>query len=323
MIVDSKGRKFKKLRVSLTHECNYSCVYCVYDNKPDHAAVNNYSSASYQAKPLPSSDLIEIIRNLHRELKLGAVRLTGGEPLLYPRLVSIITAICDMGIANIGMTTNGHLLYNKAKMLYSAGLRSVNISLDALSEDTFIQMSRYNGLSRVMKSIDAALDNGLNVKLNTVVVAGRNNHEILPLLHFAMRKGIIIRFLELMPMGPLHERRDAMFFSSSQILEVIQSEYPIEALPGESGATADYWSISGKKAFGIIANDSSPFCNDCNRLRLDSYGNIYGCLSSLIPVPVSPTMTSDAMRSSLKLALTHKQTTHFVGNNRTMQSIGG
>lgn len=323
MIVDSKGRQFKKLRVSLTHECNYACVYCVYDKKPDNSNVPDFSSVTYPAKPLPSSDLIEIIRKLHRELKLSAVRLTGGEPLLYPRLVSVITAILDMGIANIGMTTNGHLLHSKAKMLYSAGLRSVNISLDAISDDTFTQMSRRDGLSKVIRSIDASLANGLDVKLNTVLVAGRNDNEILPLLHFAISKGIVIRFLELMPMGPLHERRDAMFFSSSQILEVIRSVYSIEAMPGDKGATANYWSINGRKAFGIIANDSSPFCNDCNRLRLDSYGNIYGCLSSLIPIPVSQIANGAELRSSLKLALSHKQTTRFVGNSRTMQSIGG
>lgn len=323
MITDIKGRHFKKLRVSLTHECNYACVYCVYDNKQDQSFVSEVTSMFNPVKPLSSGSLIEIIRKLHDELKLSAVRLTGGEPLLHPRLISIVASIRDLGIANIGMTTNGHLLYSKAKALHEAGLCSVNISLDALSNDTFKQMSRHDGLSRVIKSIDVALNAGLNVKLNTVVVAGRNNKEILPLLDFALQRGIIIRFLELMPMGPLHEVRDTKFFSQAQILEVIRKGYSIESLSREDGATADYWSINGRKAFGIIANDSSPFCNDCNRLRLDSYGNIYGCLSNLIPIPVSPATDSDEMRSSLKLALSHKQTTHFVGNNRTMQSIGG
>jgi cyclic pyranopterin phosphate synthase len=321
MIADASGRSFKKLRVSLTHECNYACVYCSYGYKSEEKP--SYLKTNQLRKVLPASELTEIIKNIHSLLQLKAVRLTGGEPLLYPRIKSIIEAIRDMGILNIGMTTNGHLLQSKVKELHEAGLQSVNISLDALSEDRFTQMSRFPGLSRVLASIDATLDLGLNIKLNTVIVAGRNEQEILPLLDFSMRKNIVIRFLELMPMGPLHKTMNGMFFSKYHILEVIRSLYTITELPRETSSTADYWGINGKKAFGIIANDSSPFCSDCNRLRLDNYGNLYGCLSSLIPVPVKAGLSENEMKSALKLAITHKQPARFVGNSRTMQSIGG
>lgn len=321
MIRDETGRTFKKLRVSLTHDCNYACVYCSYgynsEERPSHLLTNRLR------KVLPASELIELIRNIHFALELKTVKLTGGEPLLYPGIKSIIGAIRDMGISNIGMTTNGHLLQSKAKELCEAGLQSVNISLDALSEERFRQMSRFPGLSRVLNSIDTALDLGLNVKLNSVVVAGRNEQEILPLLDFAMRKNIVIRFLELMPMGPLHKTMNGMFFSKYHILEIICAQHVITELPRETSSTADYWSINGKKAFGIIANDSSPFCNDCNRLRLDNYGNIYGCLSSLVPVQVKAGIGTEELKSALQLAIKHKQPSRFTGNSRTMQSIGG
>jgi GTP 3',8-cyclase len=324
MIADATGRRFKKLRVSLTHECNYACIYCADGAKVDHAAKKPMPvSLVPENKTLSSSGLIDIITKLHAELQLDAVRFTGGEPLLQPRIISMLTAVRSMGIENIGMTTNGELLHRKAKSLYDSGLKSVNISLDALSPDVFKQMSLHDGLLNVMKAIDASLNAGMTVKLNTVVVAGKNHHQILPLLKFALERGIVIRFLELMPMGPLHHSRNEMFFPSSQILSAIRSEYPIEPLSKDNGATADYWSIGGKKAFGIIANNSSPFCSDCNRLRLDSYGNLYGCLSSLIPIPVTSADSIAEIRSALQLAITHKQPSRFIGNNRTMQSIGG
>ena len=318
MITDASGRQFKKLRVSLTHECNYSCLYCADGNKSEVDLVSNETK-----KLLPSAELIEIIRKLHSELRLDAVRLTGGEPLLHPRIRSIVEAIRDMDVSNIGMTTNGHLLKSKAKGLYDAGLCSVNISLDALSPKVFEEMSLHHGLPNVLRAIDSSLNVGMKVKFNTVVVAGKNDKEILPLLKFAIDKGIVIRFLELMPMGPLYNNRKELFFSSAQMLDLIGLQYPIVKLPRDNGATSDYWSIDGRKAFGIIANDSAPFCSDCNRLRLDSYGNIFGCLSSLIPIPVSTDSSEEKMQSALQLALTHKQPAHFAGNQRTMQSIGG
>lgn len=323
MIVDSSGRTFKKLRISLTHECNYACVYCANGEKTNQPQTNPLQEETFVKNVLPTNDLIEIVRKLHGVLQLNAVRLTGGEPLLHPRIRTFVAGIHDLGIDNIGMTSNGHLLQSKAVILRNAGLKSVNISLDALSPETFNQMSRYSGLSKVLKSIDVSMEAGLKVKLNTVVISGQNQHEILPLLEFAMNKGIIIRFLELMAMGPLHKSQKTLFFSSAQILNIIRSRYAIEALSQENSSTSRYWSIHGKPAFGIIANDSSPFCSDCNRLRLDSYGNVYGCLSSLIPVPVAPSMSNVALNRALKEAISHKQPSHFLGNLRTMQSIGG
>ncbi|MDD4991705.1 MAG: radical SAM protein [Paludibacter sp.] len=317
---DIYGRTFKKLRVSLTHECNYACLYCADGSKNNSPVSKNYVR---KQTILPVSELLQLIENLNNELALETIRLTGGEPMLHPELLTIVAGIKKLNVGKIAMTTNGHMLYSKVEQLRDAGLTSINISLDALDVETFKKMSRNPGLENVLRSIDAAIDCGLEVKLNTVVLNGVNNHQIVPLLDFAMSKNILIRFLELMPMGPLHHSYKELFFSEKQMLNTISEQYEIHALPKENHATAHYWSILGQQTFGIIANDSTPFCKDCDRLRLDSYGNIYGCLSSLKAIELKANTKAYLLTEALAEALTHKQMQSFAGNTRTMQSIGG
>jgi cyclic pyranopterin phosphate synthase len=324
MSKDLHGRTFKKLRVSLTHECNYACLYCA-DGSKNNSGSQSLASGNYLRKQsiIPVAELLHIIANLHTELRLDTIRLTGGEPMLHPELLSIVGGIKKLNVGKIAMTTNGHMLYSKVEQLRDAGLSSVNISLDALDIDTFKKMSRNPGLENVLRSIDAAIACGLEVKLNTVVLNGENNQQIVPLLDFAMSKNILIRFLELMPMGPVHHSYKELFFSERMILDTISEKYVIRAMPKENHATAHYWSILGQSAFGIIANDSTPFCKDCDRLRLDSYGNIYGCLSSMKAIGLKSNTKTYLLKEALAEALTHKQEQSFVGNSRTMQSIGG
>ncbi len=325
MTNDVYGRTFKKLRVSLTHECNYGCLYCADGLSKKNSGNQSFVSVNYIQNQtiIPVAELLQLIANLHNELALETIRLTGGEPMLHPELLSIVTGIKKLNVRKIAMTTNGHMLYSKVEKLRDAGLSSVNISLDALDEETFEKMSRNPGLDNVLRSIDAAIACGLEVKLNTVILKGVNNHQILPLLDFAMSKNILIRFLELMPMGPLHHSYKELFFSEEQMQNTISERYEILAMPKENHATAHYWKIQGQQAFGIIANDSTPFCKDCDRLRLDSYGNIYGCLSSLKAIELKAHTKSYMLAEALAEALTHKQVHSFTGNARTMQSIGG
>lgn len=312
MITDQTGRRFQKLRISLTNQCNYACVYC---------SENGVDTKNQQS--LETSKLLGMVALLHKTLNLKAVRLTGGEPLLNLHIIQIVEQIKSLGIHNIGMTTNGHYLSGKAAQLKNAGLNSVNISLDGLTEESFKKLSRKYGLVRVLEAIDVSVSEGLKVKINTVVVAGQNDNQILPLIEFAMQKGIVIRFLELMSMGALNRNKQSMFFSENQMLEIISKNYSIEEEKKEENSTARYWKINGKRAFGIIANDSTPFCSDCDRLRLDSFGNIYGCLSSLIPLKLEPEAKHSEIQTLLLQALKHKQQVHFTGNARTMKSIGG
>jgi len=230
--------------------------------------------------------------------------------------------IRQLGIHDIKMTTNGFLLAKKAVFLQKAGLRSINVSLDALSESSFYRVTKRTGLKQVIEGIIAAQEIGLEVKINTVIMAGENDQEILPLLDFAFRNGIKIRFLELMGMGHLFGDTDSKFFSRQAILERISSVYEIHEQAKECGDTATYWRTSCGHSFGIIANESQPFCADCNRLRLDCHGNIYGCLSSNTPIPLGEVISQQGLEAGLRAALGQKQM-RFSGSEMSMLTIGG
>ena len=317
-IKDEYGRTFRTLRVSLLQHCNLGCVYCV-AGEDDLKQAN----ASPVGGSLTVDGLLAIIRRLHGQLQLDHVRLTGGEPLLYPDLAALIRGIRDAGIASVRMTTNGFLLERQAASLKAAGLEALNVSLDAIDEDVFFRMSRrHNGL-RIIRGIDAALQAGLAVKINAVVMKGINDGEILPLLDFAISRGIPIRYLEVMAMGHLHEDADRFLFSQDEILRVIGSRHLLKPLPRAEGATARYWTTEDGHVFGVIANESEPFCRDCDRLRLDSSGRIYGCLSSNHPIGLVTDESEEEWRDKLQQALAQKQALRFVGSDLSMLRIGG
>lgn len=314
LLTDSIGRSFKVLRVSLLDRCNFACTYCVCED--------GIPAATPRPVVLSSDELVDLIGRLHDVLHLQTIRLTGGEPLLYPDLPKLITGIRQLGIHDIKMTTNGFLLAKKVASLQEAGLRSINVSLDALSETSFYKVTKRAGLKQVLEGITAAQEMGLEVKINTVIMAGENDQEILPLLDFAFRHGLKIRFLELMGMGHLFGDTDSKFFPRQAMLERISSIYKIDEQAKECGDTATYWRTSCGHSFGIIANESQPFCADCNRLRLDCHGNIYGCLSSNTPIPLREVISQQGLEAGLRAALGQKQM-RFSGSEMSMLTIGG
>lgn len=205
VIQDQYGRTFRTLRVSLLSHCNLGCVYCVAGDGEIKAANITHSS-------LPVPELLAIIRRLHEQLGLSTIRLTGGEPLLYHGLTDLISGIREAGISSIKLTTNGFLLERLAMPMKQAGMRSINVSLDAVDEDIFYKMSRRHAVQRVVQGIDKALEAGLEVKINSVVMRGINEGQILPLLEFAFSRRCRIRLLEVMAMGHLHDQADRYLF---------------------------------------------------------------------------------------------------------------
>lgn len=316
-IRDNLDRTFKTLRVSLLNTCNLACVYCCCGNDDSK---ENYKSAKGQS--LPAGDLLKLIAKLHERLELTTVRLTGGEPLLYRELPELVKGIRDLGIEELKLTTNGLLLENMASALKDAGISSINVSLDAIDHGVYFLMSRRHDLGRTLKGIEAAQKLGIEVKINSVVMKGLNDNQILPLLQYAFQKNITIRFLEIMAMGHLHDSADQHFFSQEEILCRIDTHYPAFPLPRKSSSTSNYWQTADGKTFGIVANESEPFCSDCNRLRLDAYGNIYGCLSSNNPISIREA-SPQLLDSSLKEALAQKQSVKFTGSTLSMLHIGG
>jgi len=315
-IRDKYGRTFRTLRVSLLSHCNLACVYCV-------AGEEELGEMNRTPDDLSAEELLGIILRLRGELPLETVRLTGGEPLLYAGLVELVEGLVSMGVQQIKLTTNGILLERKAVALKQAGLQSINVSLDAVDEAVFARMSRRNSVGRVIRGIGTALDAGLTVKLNAVVMKGMNDDQVLPLLDFAFERGITIRFLEVMGMHHLFHHSDRFLLTQQEILRLISERHGVTDLGREASATARYWVTERGQRFGIISNQSEPFCSDCDRLRLDSHGHIYGCLSSDHPIPLDQGDDPVAWRDKLRQALAQKQNLRFTGSPLSMLQIGG
>lgn len=316
MITDIHNRTFKTLRISLIGLCNLGCVYCV---------SNNEKKPLYRKKALSHLEIIDIITKLHQLLGLKTIRLTGGEPTLYPRLTELIEGLSPLQI-DLKMTTNGYNLEKLITPIYDAGLKHINISLDTINESTFKKISNRTKVSKILESIEKCKEKGFIIKLNTVIIRGINDHEIIDILNYAHQLDVPVRFLELMKMGHLFsDDHKKYYFSEQEILESIKSEYSISKDIRTPHATANYFSINNKKyKFGIIANESEPFCSDCDRLRLDISGNIYGCLSDNHPLDISEDFRNDnSLAQKLQMALLQKQTDFFKGSKLSMLAIGG
>lgn len=321
-IEDSLGRRFEKLRISLLNTCNFSCVYCVSEENGGMPAISSTKTSSEQQ--LSPDELITLIEAVHRLTHLKSIRLTGGEPLLYPNLYQLIQRIYAMGISDIRMTTNAFYLLGNARRLFDAGVRSVNISVDAIDPHIFNKIARYQNTARVFKGIDAALKAGMHVKLNAVIMRGKNDSQILPLLEYATELGVKIRFLELMKMGHLYHAENGLFYSQKEMLDTIREKYDVEALPRDYAATANYWRASNGGTFGVIANESAPFCRDCNRLRMDSRGIFYGCLSNSHGEKIGPYIHDESLLAEKLMGLLRlKQPVKFRGSELSMRNIGG
>jgi cyclic pyranopterin phosphate synthase len=314
-ITDIYNRSFKSLRVSLLSACNFGCLYCV-----DEEQVGKRNSCG--SDRMADEELIALILKLHRLLGLETIRLTGGEPLLFKGVADLVKKLKAAGVPRVTLTTNGVLLGRLATALAGAGLDALNVSLDALDPEVFSKITGRKHLHKVLEGIEAAKAAGIPVKLNTVIMRGFNEQEIPALLQFAQEKGIVIRFLELMKMGHLHTSGDQYFFSAFEMLAMIAENGTLNAMPRKAGATARYWQTGSGQVFGIIANESIPFCSDCNRLRLDSTGKIYGCLSN--PLGFSVRDADElGLQEILLQALYQKQPLRFTGSSMSMLAIGG
>jgi GTP 3',8-cyclase len=314
-LLDKYGRDFKTLRVSLLSTCNLGCVYCTMGTEEE---------ITIDKKPqTPAAVFLHHIGKLHEQLDLKTIRFTGGEPLLYRELPAVIEGVRAMGIEDIKMTSNAFLLDRMAPALKEAGLQYINVSLDAMDSDSFFAMTRRKQLQRTLKGIETALTCGLEIKINAVMMKGKNDDQVLPLLEYAFKHNIKIRFLEVMAMGHLFGHADDYMLSQEEILASIATRYNFSRMERKTSSTANYWQTDKGHVFGIIANDSEPFCMDCNRLRLDAEGNIYGCLSTNKAIPLNGDETENQLLQKLQMAMKQKQDVQFTGSEMSMLHIGG
>ena len=322
MIVDRQGRRFRNLRISLTSACNYACTYCVPNGKRLVAAQDELSA---EAMARGVAYLIEAAG-------IDRLRITGGEPLVSPKLETFLTTVAGFGLDDISLTTNGQLLARKLPLLSASGIRRLNVSLDTLDAKAFRSISRGGDLASVLDGMGKAAAAGMKIKVNMVPLRGQNFDQVLPLLDYCLEHGYELRFIELMRMG--HLARDnnmflQQFVSLEQLLQVIGERYEYAQAEAPIDATALRYRVPGRGVFGVIANESVPFCRTCSRLRLSSTGWLHGCLSSgnrhfvgdLLEKPRHQALP--ALQRLLVKALADKQDVAFSGGVTVMKVIGG
>lgn len=272
-LVDRFARRHTYLRISVTDRCNYRCTYCM---------------PAEGLRWLPRSELLtyeEIGRLVRVFARLGVerVRLTGGEPTVRRDIEQLVAAVAAApGIVDVAMTTNGHRFAARAGALAEAGLKRVNISIDAVDAELFRRITRGGDLERVLESIDAAAALGMGpVKLNCVVVAGLNDDQILPLVErFADRPEVVVRFIEYMPFGGNDDRKRHL--PARRIRERLAERYtlePVGRVTAGAGPARDWRVAETGRIVGFISPITEHFCEACNRLRLQADGHLRTCLS--------------------------------------------
>jgi cyclic pyranopterin phosphate synthase len=294
-LIDSFGRVARKLRLSVTDRCNMQCLYCMprdADKKDESGSNNNATAKRWLAQSQVLSDE-EFLRVSYIMARLGVekIRVTGGEPLLRPKVEELIARLSKIKeIKSIGMTTNGLYLGEKADLLKKSGLQSVNISLDTFKAGRFKAMCGIDGLHKVLNSIYAAEKAGLKVKINTVLVRGWNDEEVADFARFARETGHIVRFIEFMPLDGAGIWSPDLVVSKSEVISRIRNDvgdievsgiFDINAakLNEDGSAPAKLYSFTdGKGTVGFIPSMTEPFCAQCDRVRITSDGRLLTCL---------------------------------------------
>ncbi|HEU4912118.1 MAG TPA: GTP 3',8-cyclase MoaA [Actinomycetes bacterium] len=328
MLVDTFGRVATDLRVSLTDKCNLRCAYCM----PPEGL-----------EWLPGPDLLtddEVVRLVSLAVGEGVtdVRFTGGEPLLRRGLVSIVERVGALTPRpRMSLTTNGIGLSRTAAALAAAGLDRVNVSLDTLDRDRFVQIARRDRLADVLEGLEAAVAAGLApVKLNAVLVRGVNDDEAVPLLRWALGRGYRLRFIEQMPLDAQHGWHREEMVTADEILAALGEAFSLTpADPDERGsAPAEEWVVDGGTGrVGVIASVTRPFCGACDRVRLTADGQLRNCLFAREESDLRAALRAGAddedLVARMRASLLAKRPGHgiddpgFLQPARPMSAIGG
>lgn len=327
-LVDRFGRVHTNLRISVTDRCNIRCFYCM---------------PAEDVQFMDKSELLtfeEIERFVRVSVPLGLrkLRLTGGEPLVRRDLHVLVAKLAAIPeIEDIGLTTNGILLADQAQALFDAGLRRINISLDALDPAKFEKITRRKGYEQVLQGIEAAQRVGFHpVKVNAVAVRGLSEDELVPFGHFARRTGVDIRFIEFMPLDAENSWERSKVLFAHEMIEVLSREImPLVPLPNADphAPATEFQFADGVGRIGFIASVSQPFCMSCDRFRITADGKLRNCLFSLEETDVKQLMRSNAPDEAIAEAIRQSvaaknegheiNTARYIQPSRPMYSIGG
>lgn len=272
-LIDGFGREITYVRLSVTDRCDFRCVYCM----------------SEDMEFLPRQQILSL-EELYRvgkafvDMGVTKLRLTGGEPLVRPNIVWLVEQLASLpGLRELTLTTNGSQLTKLARPLRDAGLSRINISLDSLDAGKFRAITRTGRLEDVLAGIDAVQEAGFrHTKLNAVILRGRNDNEVLPLVDFARSRELDLSFIEEMPLGAITEHdRAVAHISSEELRKIIGRRYPLLAATDQTGGPSRYFRMGGSPIrLGFISPHSHNFCGSCNRVRVTVEGRLLLCLGN-------------------------------------------
>jgi cyclic pyranopterin phosphate synthase len=327
-LLDTFGRVADDLRISVTDRCNFRCVYCM------PAAGLPWLARD---EVLSFEEIVRVTRILVEQCGVRTIRLTGGEPLVRKGIEQLTGMIADIHPSlDIAMTTNGILLEEKAATLKQAGLRRLNVSLDTLHADRFKDLARRDALDRVLRGLEAAKAAGFTpIKLNMVVMRGKNDDEIVDFARLAREEGYEVRFIEFMPLDADGIWSMDSVVASREIIDAIDREFPLEPVRNQKPAPATSFRFrdGAKGGVGVIPSVSDAFCKVCNRIRLTAEGHLRTCLFSVVEHDVKGLLrngaSDDEIRDFVAAAVWQKEEGHKIGQadfvrpGKTMSQIGG
>jgi cyclic pyranopterin phosphate synthase len=323
---DKFGRQITDLRISITDRCNFRCVYCRSadpENYRDHDEILSW---------------LELDRLARVFLGLGIhkIRITGGEPLVRDGVEDYIARLYALGVEDVSMTTNGHSLADRCDRLIQAGLRRINISLDSLDPGKFEKITRTKSFAAVMRGIDAAQHSRLApAKINAVLVRGTNDDEVEAFADFARQRGVIMRFIEFMPLDADRTWTRNLMVPAAEVYQRIHTRWPLQQIPHDRSETARKYRFAdgAPGEIGLIAPVTQPFCGHCSRIRLTADGKLRTCLFSKDDHDLRALLREGATDEDLVIyirsVVMDKEEGHrindpgFVPPSRTMVFIGG
>ena len=327
MLLDSYQRVHDNLRISVTDRCNIRCFYCMPETDVHFVP---------RAEILDFEEIERFVR-IGVTLGIRKLRVTGGEPLLRRDLPLLIRRLADIdGIRDLALTTNGVLLADQAEALHEAGLRRINVHIDTLDRDRFLQITRRDDLGKVLDGLDACKRLGYAVKLNAVAVKNLVEPDIVPLARYARENGFEVRYIEFMPLDSQNLWDRGKVLLADEMIETLSREIsPLAPVPDPDprAPATEYAFADGIGKVGFIASVSRPFCGNCNRIRLTADGKLRYCLFAIEEDDVKSLMRSGATDDEIAALVRRNvagkwegheiNTARFIKPERLMHSIGG
>ncbi len=323
-LIDTYGRVHRDLRISVTDRCNFRCQYCMPEEGMEWTP---------REELLTFEEIERLASLLVNKFGIESIRLTGGEPTVRANLSKLIEKLARLNV-DLSLTTNGATLPLIAGELYDAGLDRINISLDTLDRKRFESLTRRDNLKQVLHGIETAKSVGFDpVKINMVVMKGVNDDEVLDFVSYGRENGLVVRFIEFMPLDADETWTESKVMPQNEILELISSKYDLEPLSRGSSPAARWKFVDGPGEIGIIATVSEAFCDACDRIRLTADGKFRNCLFAIQEYDVRKLLRENAGDEKIIELFSHavkqKWAGHQIGKSvfirpsKSMSQIGG